>query len=194
MLDAKSITNNRPGRLETGYTLMEILVVLALIGIVLAITVGMMWGPRRNQKRLLAAGRQFSMDIREAVQEARTRSTTLTLEIRSDRYLIYIESDSPADGYQTEDELILERPFENGIVLVTEPTLPSDWGSSIRTLEAGDVVEFNGMGFSRQTVAIFNYEDAPVYQTVCTRIYNSGDSDVYRYDPENSLWLQAPLG
>ena len=81
--------------------MIEILTVIALIGIVLAITIGMMWSPRRNQKRLLQTGRQFSMDIRAAVQEARTRSNALTIEIRSDRYLIYIEDDSPADGYQS---------------------------------------------------------------------------------------------
>ena len=193
MWDAKFITSSRSDK-EAGYTLIEILTVIALIGIVLAITIGMMWGPRRNQKRLLQTGRQFSMDIRAAVQEARTRSTALTIEIRSDRYFIYIEDDTPADGYQADEELILERSLENGITVSVYPPLPPEWGTNIQLLQVGQFVEFNGMGFRQQTVAIFIYAEARAYQTVCTRIYNSGDSDVYRYESSNSKWIPAPLG
>ena len=94
---------------------------------------------------------------------------------------------------RADEELILDRSFENGIVISLYPPLPSEWGT-VQQLQVGQFVEFNGMGFRQQTVAIFTYADAPAYQTVCTRIYNSGDSDIYRYESSNSKWIPAPLG
>ncbi len=142
---------------------------------------------------LLQAGRQLSMDVRAAVQEARTRTATLTIQVKTDRYLIYIEGDNPPDGYQEDETLIVERPLEKGVTFVADAALPSSWGTDLHTLQVGDLVDFSGMGFRQQTVAVFSYDEAPAYQTVCTRIYNSGDSDVYRYDSNSARWLPAPL-
>lgn len=183
----------------------ELLVALALMGIILGITLGVLGMARRNQKTLLYAARQISFDVREAVEVSRTRSANLTMEVKPDGYTIYVEDDDPADGWQQDEEVIENRTFPAGVILTDPVSMPDEWKTRIyidgkeelrppTIIKDTDIFLIDGLGLESTKVLGLNFPKAPVYQTVCVRFYDSGDSDVFRYSEEGKIWTPAPLG
>lgn len=182
---------------ERGFTMIEVLATLALMGVLLMLVVGFNLLGTRSQKSLLAAGREFSMDLRTAVSTARSRSCELTVEFVANGYRIYVETNG-TDGYQNDEELILARTFEGEIALAGSdtPKIPAEWGDpddafDVVGVSEGDTFTLNGTGIENEGVLVLHLEKAPVYQYVCVHWYGSGDSEVLRENDED-IWIDAP--
>ncbi len=187
-------------------SLIEALIVLALMGLMLAMAMGAFGMPRKNQKTLLYTARQISHDIRSAVEISRTRSTELSIEITTDGYTIYIENNDPADGWQKGEEIIEKGTFPAGVTLAEPTNMPAEWKTRLvkdgteefrfpEIIKDKDILLLNASGLTEgQKVLGLNFPKAPVYQTICVRLFNSGDSDVYRYIEGAKKWVSAPLG
>ncbi len=191
--------------LSRGMSAIEVLVTLAFIGIILSMATGLLGMARRNQKTLLYTARQISFDVREAIEISRSRSEKLTMQVKSDGYTIYVEDDDPADGWQTGEEVIETRTFPTDVVLTDPTSMPDDWKRRIyidgteelrlpTIIKNTDIFFIDASGLEDQKVLGLNFPNAPVYQTVCVRFYDSGDSDVFRYSKEGKTWTLAPLG
>ena len=197
--------NNRLHSFSSGMSAIEVLVVLALMGIILSMATGLLGMARRNQKALLYTARQISFDVREAVEISRSRSEKLAMQVKSDGYTIYMEGDDPADGWQTGEEVIETRIFPKDVALTDPTSMPDDWKRRIyingteelrlpTIIRISDIFFIDASGLEDQKVLGINFPNAPVYQTVCVRFYDSGDSDIYRYSEEGKTWTLAPLG
>ncbi|MCI0604354.1 prepilin-type N-terminal cleavage/methylation domain-containing protein [bacterium] len=197
--------NNLVHTLYRGMSVIEVLVTLALIGIILSMATGLLGMARRNQKTLLYTARQISFDVREAVEISKSRSEKFAVQVKSDGYTIYVEDDDPADGWQAGEEVIETRTFATDVVLTDPTSIPDDWKRRIyingteelrlpTIIKNTDIFFIDASGLEEQRVMGLNFPNAPVYQTVCVRVYDSGDSDVYRYSEEGKTWTLAPLG
>jgi prepilin-type N-terminal cleavage/methylation domain-containing protein len=185
------INNHSHKTSSAGFSMVEVLTVLSLIGVLLMISVGVL-SSRRNQKVLLQTGRQFANDIRATVELAKAQSSTFTVEVKDSGWNIYVESDDPPNGWQTDEKRIFSYYSPTGSVISNSPALPSQWNSPAE-LKAGDTFAIDALGIHAQRIIRFNYSKAPVYKSICVRLYDSGDADVYR-NSGGSTWLIAPLG
>ncbi len=195
MLRQKSVTFSR------GFTLTELMVALLLIGLAIAIVLGLNASSARTQKTLLYTARQFSADVQNGIQQAKARSSDLYLELNATNYRIYRENGA-SPGFQSEDELLLEKQFSAGITVQGSggdyPDIPQEWGdpsnaSDIIPVNPGTPVRFSSRGFSEETAFVFYLSSASHYKHVCVHLFLSGDSEIVRSGDSNS-WQPAPPG
>ena len=200
-----TLKNKQLHKLSYGMSVIEVLVTLALMGIILSMATGLLGMARKNQKTLLYTARQISLDVREAVQVAKSRSAKFAMEVKSDRYTIYVEDDDPADGWQPGEEVIEARTFPTDVVLTVPTSMPDDWKRRIyingteelrlpTIIKNTDIFFIDASGLEEQRVLGLNFPNAPIYQTVSVRFYDSADSDIFRYSEEGKTWTLAPLG
>src|SRR5688572_21110148 len=105
----KNMSPRRSATSNNGYTLTEVMITLALIALAAGIVVGINFLGAKKQSSLIYSARQFAADIHRGVQQARSRSGEFLLEVNGSNYRIYKENGTSPAGYQTEDELILQK-------------------------------------------------------------------------------------
>ena len=109
----------QPGRAARGFTLVEIMVVLVIIGITLGmVSLNAMPSPRQN---LQAEASRIALLLQLARDEAIVRNRLVAFEADSEHYRFLVRNEG---GWEpvTQDDLLRERPFKGGPVdLSIEP-------------------------------------------------------------------------
>ena len=109
----------QPGRAARGFTLVEIMVVLVIIGITLGmVSLNAMPSPRQN---LQAEASRIALLLQLARDEAIVRNRLVACEADSEHYRFLVRNEG---GWEpvTQDDLLRERPFKGGPVdLSIEP-------------------------------------------------------------------------
>lgn len=108
-----------PGRAMRGFTLVEIMVVLVIIGITLGmVSLNAMPSPRQN---LQAEASRIALLLQLARDEAIVRNRLVAFEANSEQYRFLVRNENSWDPV-TKDDLLRERPFKGGPVdLSIEP-------------------------------------------------------------------------
>lgn len=108
-----------PGRAMRGFTLVEIMVVLVIIGITLGmVSLNAMPSPRQN---LQAEASRIALLLQLARDEAIVRNRLVAFEANSENYRFLVRNENSWDPV-TQDDLLRERPFKGGPVdLSIEP-------------------------------------------------------------------------
>jgi type II secretory pathway pseudopilin PulG len=185
-----------------GFTLAEVLLTILMIGLIVAIGLAINFSSTRKRQDLHFTAQQFAIDVQAAVQEARSRSAELQIEISSSGYKLYRDNGTSGTGYQTEDELISERRYKEdvGILGPTDsyPRLPQAWGdptssSDIAPAGSGTVWKVTSRGFTQEKAVVFYQPHSSAYTHLCVHIYLTGNSEIVRSEGSNS-WVPAPLG
>ncbi len=110
----------RPFRASAGFTLVEIMVVLVIIGI----TLGMVsFNALPNQQQNLEGeAKRIALLLQVARDEAIVRNRLVAFEADSNGYRFLVRNDTRWDPIGKQDDLLRERPFKNApIVLLIDP-------------------------------------------------------------------------
>ena len=109
----------QPGRASRGFTLVELMVVLAIIGIALGM-VSFNAIPDSAQN-LQAEARRIALLLQLARDEAIVRNRLVAFEADADNYRFLVRNENRWDPVTT-DDLLRERPFKGGPVkLLIDP-------------------------------------------------------------------------
>jgi general secretion pathway protein H len=113
------VAATRPVRLPRGFTLVELMVVMVIIGITLGlVSLNAMPSPRQN---LQNEAQRLALLLQLARDEAIVRNRLVAFEADNERYHFLVRGDIRWDPV-INDDLLRERPFKNApITLLLDP-------------------------------------------------------------------------
>ncbi len=106
-----------PRRKEAGFTLLELLVVLVIVGIMLGLVT--FNGIPNDQQALQSDAQRITLLLQLAREEANVRNKQVAFELDSDRYRFYIRGDAGGWELLTDNDLFREREFRRSPLAIS---------------------------------------------------------------------------
>jgi len=110
---------------SAGFTLIELVVILAIVGVVLAVTLPGIGGYQDSTKLKAAAERLVSL-IEHCRETAISRQTTVVFVRESDRQCSYFIDDNGNFQYDQQEDMFTPSEFPEGVVIDCSALSPAD--------------------------------------------------------------------
>ncbi len=147
---AQSVFHSLPPQRSRGFTLLELLVVLVVVGVMLGM-VSMNAMPDKQQS-LLKEAQRVALLLQLAREEAIVRNRPVAFELDSAQFRFYIRNEKNWD-LLTDNDLFRERDFKYAPLLVTMQPTPAQAALPLKIIFGREPVD-------KPFTLTFSYQDA----------------------------------